>query len=82
MVHLSCFYKLSVASLFHFSDIPYISPAGRPSGSTFPSSFLGPSPGTPANATITSVATPLNIRSDENSNHSFLFQNEIVFVLS
>ncbi|CAF0730411.1 unnamed protein product [Rotaria sp. Silwood1] len=49
-------------------EIPYISPAARPSGSTFPGSFLGPSPGTPANTTITSVATPLNIRSDDISN--------------
>ncbi|CAF2875828.1 unnamed protein product [Rotaria sp. Silwood2] len=46
-------------------EMPYISPAPRPSGSSFPGSFLGPSPGTPANATITSVATPLNIRSDD-----------------
>lgn len=48
--------------------MPYISPAPRPSGSTFPGSFLGPSPGTPANTTITSAATPQNIRSDDNSN--------------
>ncbi|CAF1028589.1 unnamed protein product [Rotaria sordida] len=49
-------------------EMPYISPAARASGSSFPGSFLGPSPGTPANTTMTSVATPLNIRSDDINN--------------
>ncbi len=48
--------------------MPYLSPGTRQSGSTFPGSFLGPSPGTPANTTITSAPTPSNIRSEENSN--------------
>ncbi|UJR25327.1 hypothetical protein I4U23_006678 [Adineta vaga] len=48
-------------------EMPYISPGNRQSGSTFPGSFLGPSPGTPANNnTITSAPTPTNVRSDEN----------------
>src|SRR5690349_15713082 len=48
--------------------MPYLSPGARQPGSTFPGSFLGPSPGTPANATITSAPTPSNIRSDETNN--------------
>jgi hypothetical protein len=52
--------------------MPYLSPGTRQPGSTFPGSFLGPSPGTPANTTITSAPTPSNSRPDENSN-SFLF---------
>jgi hypothetical protein len=58
--------------VLHFSicsEMPYMSPGIRQPGSTFPGSFLGPSPGTPANTTITSAATPTNIRSDENSNN-------------
>ncbi|CAF0742948.1 unnamed protein product [Adineta ricciae] len=52
-------------------DMPYISPGNRQSGSTFPGSFLGPSPGTPANNnTITSAPTPTNIRSDENATNT------------
>ncbi len=47
--------------------MPYVSPAARQPGSTFPSSFINPSPGTPGNTTITSAPTPSNIRSDENS---------------
>jgi hypothetical protein len=54
--------------------MPYLSPGTRQPGSTFPGSFIGPSPGTPANPTITSAPTPSNIRSDENSNNIiFLF---------
>ncbi|CAF0807683.1 unnamed protein product [Adineta steineri] len=47
-------------------EMPYISPGTRQSSSTFPGSFLGPSPGTPANTTMTSAPTPTNTRSDEN----------------
>jgi hypothetical protein len=61
--------------------MPYLSPSNRQPGSTFPSSFLGPSPGTPANTTITSAPTPSNIRSDENSNplisRIFLFEKYV-----
>lgn len=46
-------------------DMQTNSPLTRASGSTFPSSLLGPSPGTPANVTLTSAPTPLNARSDE-----------------
>ena len=50
-----------------FLEMPYASPAARQPGSTFPGSFINPSPGTPGNTTITSAPTPSNIRSDENS---------------
>ncbi|CAF2044531.1 unnamed protein product [Rotaria magnacalcarata] len=59
---------MPTASPGNIYEIPYISPAPRPPGSSFPGSFLGPSPGTPANITMTSAATPINIRSDDNSN--------------
>jgi len=47
--------------------MPYLSPGTRQPGSTFPGSFLGPSPGTPANTMLTSAPTPSNIRSEESS---------------
>jgi hypothetical protein len=58
--------------------MPYLSPGARQPGSTFPGSFLGPSPGTPANTTMASAPTPSNPRSDENSNNiiSFLISNK------
>ncbi|CAF4742641.1 unnamed protein product, partial [Rotaria socialis] len=59
---------IPTASPGNIYEIPYISPAPRPPGSSFPGSFLGPSPGTPANITMTSAATPINIRPDDNSN--------------
>lgn len=49
--------------------MPYHSPGNRQASSTFPGSFLGPSPGTPGNTTITSALTPSNIRPEETSNH-------------
>jgi hypothetical protein len=55
--------------------MPYVSPAARQPGSTFPGSFLGPSPGTPANTIIASAPTPSNIRSDENSNTLISFSD-------
>jgi hypothetical protein len=68
------FYYYYYITFYIFSEMPYLSPGTRQPGSTFPGSFLGPSPGTPANATITSAPTPSNNRSDETStNLIFLF---------
>lgn len=53
------------ASPGNLYEMPYLSPGTRQPGSTFPGSFLGPSPGTPANMTLNSVPTPSNIRSEE-----------------
>lgn len=61
------FFSISLLTEIFFSDTAYCSPGFRPVGSTFPSSLLGPSPGTPGNLPTSSVPTPSNIRSEENS---------------